>query len=72
MIEQRIEEICRHVAAAHRAEIEFRYERRYPATINTEKETGFAAAAATALPKFVADAVGLGLMNPWTATISPL
>ena len=49
MIEQRIEEICRHVAAAHRAEIEYRYERRYPATINTETETQFAARAATTL-----------------------
>lgn len=49
MIEERIGEICRHTAAAFRAEVTVRYERRYPATINTEAETGYAAAAAQAL-----------------------
>lgn len=50
MIEKRIEQIARNVAAGFGAEVtKWRYERRYPATVNTEQETEFAAAAASAL-----------------------
>jgi len=48
-IEKRIEEIARNVSAAFGASITFRYERRYPATVNTEAETENAARAAAAL-----------------------
>jgi hippurate hydrolase len=50
MIEAKIEKIARNVAAGFGAEItKWRYERRYPATVNTPQETEFAAQAATAL-----------------------
>ena len=50
MIERRIEKIARNVAAGFGAEvIKWRYERRYPATVNSEQETEFAAKAAAAL-----------------------
>lgn len=45
-IEKQIEVISRNIAAAYGAEIAFRYERRYPATINSEAETQIAARAA--------------------------
>jgi hippurate hydrolase len=48
-IERRIEEIARNVAAAFGASTTFRYERRYPATVNSEAETENAARAAAAL-----------------------
>ncbi len=43
MIELSIERIARGVAGAHGGTIEFRYERRYPATINHERESEIAA-----------------------------
>src|SRR5215510_13644497 len=47
MIERRIELVARNVAAGFGAEVtKWRYERRYPATINSEQETEFAARAA--------------------------
>ena len=50
MIEKHIEKIARNVAAGFGAEvIKWRYERRYPATVNSEQETEFAAKAAGAL-----------------------
>ena len=50
MIEKRIEQIARNVAAGFGAEItKWRYERRYPATVNSVQETEFAASAASAL-----------------------
>jgi amidohydrolase len=50
MIERRIEQIARNVAAGFGAEVtKWRYERRYPATVNSEKETELAAQAASAL-----------------------
>ena len=50
MIEARIEKIARNVAAGFGAEvIKWRYERRYPATVNSEAETEKAARAAAAL-----------------------
>ena len=45
-IEKQIETISRNIAAAFGAGIAFRYERRYPATINSEAETEIAARAA--------------------------
>jgi hippurate hydrolase len=48
-IEKRIEELARNVAAGFGASARFRYERRYPATVNSEAETGIAARAASAL-----------------------
>ena len=48
-IEKQIEEISRHVAAAYGATIKWRYERRYPATVNSEHETELAAQAAVAV-----------------------
>ncbi len=45
-IEKQIEVISRNIAAAYGADIAFRYERRYPATINSEAETQIAARAA--------------------------
>src|ERR1700687_127421 len=46
MIEKHIEKIARNVAAGFGAEvIKWRYERRYPATVNSERETEFAAKA---------------------------
>jgi amidohydrolase len=50
MIEAKIERIARNVAAGFGAEVtKWRYERRYPATVNSPKETEFAAHAASAL-----------------------
>lgn len=50
MIEKQIEKIARNVAAGFGAEVtNWRYERRYPATVNSEQETEFAAKAASAL-----------------------
>ena len=50
MIERQIEKIARNVAAGFGAEVvKWRYERRYPATVNSEQETEFAAKAAAAL-----------------------
>ncbi|HYR66239.1 MAG TPA: M20 aminoacylase family protein [Reyranella sp.] len=50
MIERQIEKIARNVAAGFGAEVvKWRYERRYPATVNSEQETEFAAKAAGAL-----------------------
>ena len=47
MIEKHIEKIARNVAAGFGAEVtKWRYERRYPATVNSEQETEFAAQAA--------------------------
>src|SRR5262249_56208801 len=58
MIERRIETVARNVAAGFGAEVtKWRYERRYPATVNSEQETEFAAPAASALG-------GLGNVNP--------
>jgi hippurate hydrolase len=48
-IETAMREICEGVAAAHGARAELRYERRYPATINTPAEAAEAAAAARAV-----------------------
>ena len=50
MIEARIERVARNVAAGFGAEVtKWRYERRYPATVNSEAETEKAARAAAAL-----------------------
>jgi hippurate hydrolase len=45
-VQRQIEEISRNVAAAFGATIGWRYERRYPATVNSELETEIAARAA--------------------------
>jgi hippurate hydrolase len=45
-IEFEIEKIASGICAAHGATLEYRYERRYPALINTERETGIAAGVA--------------------------
>jgi hippurate hydrolase len=45
-IEFEIEKIAAGICAAHGATLEYRYERRYPALINTERETGIAAGVA--------------------------
>jgi len=45
-IESSVSRIAESIAAAHGAEVEIRYERRYPSTINHEAETGLAAQAA--------------------------
>ena len=52
-IEAEIERIANGIAAAHGASIAFTYDRRYPATVNTERETEIAARAA-------ADIIGEG------------
>jgi len=49
LIERRLQELGAGVAAAHGCTLEFRYERRFPATINTGPETDFAARVATDL-----------------------
>jgi amidohydrolase len=46
-IESEIEKIAKGLCAAHGATLEYRYERRYPALINTERETGIAARVAS-------------------------
>ncbi len=48
-IETAMRELCEGIAAAHGARAELRYERRYPATINTPAEAAEAAAAARAV-----------------------
>ncbi len=48
-IERRIGEIVAGLAATFDMQATLRYERRYPATVNTATETGYALAAATAL-----------------------
>jgi len=49
-IEARIRQIAENVAAGFGAKVsKWRYERRYPATVNSETETGYAAQAAQAL-----------------------
>ncbi len=45
-VQRQIEEISRNVAQAFGAKIKWRYERRYPATVNSELETEIAARAA--------------------------
>ncbi len=49
LIERRLQELGAGIAAAHGCTLEFRYERRFPATINTGPETDFAARVATGL-----------------------
>jgi hippurate hydrolase len=49
LIERRLQELGAGIAAAHGCTLEFRYERRFPATINTAAETDFAAQVATGL-----------------------
>ena len=49
LIERRLQELGAGIAAAHGCTLEFRYERRFPATINTGPETDFAARVATNL-----------------------
>jgi len=44
MVESSLRRIARNIAAAHDAEVAVTYERRYPPTINSERETEFAAA----------------------------
>ena len=46
-IEQRLQEIGQGIAAAHQCAFEWRYEKRFPPTINSVRETEFAARAAT-------------------------
>ncbi len=53
MIEKRLGEIARGVASAYGATIEYKYDRRYPPTINHADETDFAA-------KVAEDVCGLG------------
>jgi hippurate hydrolase len=47
-VEQRMREVAEHIAQGFGAEIAWRYERRYPATINSEAETALAREAAVA------------------------
>ncbi len=42
MIEKRMEEIAAHTAAAFDAQVEFRFQRNYPALVNHARETAFA------------------------------
>jgi hippurate hydrolase len=49
MIERRIREIVAGVGATFGVEATVRYERRYPATVNTDAETGYAVRAARAV-----------------------
>jgi hippurate hydrolase len=49
LIEARIRKVCAGSAMAHEAEISVRYERRYPATINTAEEAQLCARVAEAL-----------------------
>src|ERR671919_22076 len=46
LLERRIDEVARGVAAAHQVEVKVTYARGYPATVNTEAEVAQAAAAA--------------------------
>ncbi len=46
MVEERINRIAKGIATAHGATADLRYERRYPATVNHDREAGIAAAAA--------------------------
>ncbi|MCH9011526.1 MAG: amidohydrolase [Proteobacteria bacterium] len=46
LIEAEIQKIAEGICAAHGATMAFRYERRYPALVNTERETGIAAGVA--------------------------
>jgi len=43
LVERRMREIAEGICAAYGAQLEWRYERRYPPTINTERETQTAA-----------------------------
>jgi amidohydrolase len=45
-IEARMRRVCEGIAAAHGATVEFRYDRRYPPTLNHPQETQFAATVA--------------------------
>jgi amidohydrolase len=56
LIETRMQEIGRGLAAAHHCELTWRYEKRFPPTINSVPETEFAARAAATV--FGADHVG--------------
>ena len=46
LLEPAMKRIADGIAAAHRCSAELRYERRYPATVNTPEHTGFAASVA--------------------------
>jgi len=45
-VEAEIKHICESICGAHRATVEYRYERRYPALVNSEHETEIAASIA--------------------------
>lgn len=45
-LEDRMRQVCAGIAAAHGAQVEFQYERRYPPTVNSPLETEHAAQAA--------------------------
>jgi hippurate hydrolase len=47
LVEQRMREICTGIAAAYCTEVKLRYERRYPPTVNAERETEICAAVLT-------------------------
>ncbi|MNT37671.1 putative hydrolase YxeP [compost metagenome] len=49
LIERRMEEVARAVAAAFDCTIEYEFHRNYPPTINSEAETGFATSVAAEL-----------------------
>jgi amidohydrolase len=49
IIEASLRRICNGIASAHGAEVDIDYQKGYPATINTEAETGLAAVAAIAV-----------------------
>jgi len=49
LLEPAMKRIADGIAAAHRCSAELRYERRYPATVNTPEHTGFAAGVAETL-----------------------
>jgi hippurate hydrolase len=45
-LEHRMRQLCKGIAAAYGAEVEFSYERRYPPTVNHPKEAHFSTVAA--------------------------
>jgi hippurate hydrolase len=47
LVEHRIQEICNGIAATYGAQIEVRYEHRYPPTVNSDAEAHFCQSVAT-------------------------
>ena len=64
LIEKRMKQIARHVAAAHDCECEFEFHRNYPATINSPAEAEFARKVMASIVDVSQSGVAVSLASP--------